>query len=544
MPQRTESRFENTSLAQPAQGALIYVRVSTDEQAKQGYSLDSQEEACRRYATEHGLAVLAVYRDEGESATTASRPQFRQLLGRCEEDDGVAAVIVLNTDRFARNVGDHMRSKALLQLRKIRLYSVQQAVLDDSPEGGLMDTILAGINEFYSRNLGRTVAKNMAKKVSEGGWPRRAPLGYRNVRHQTTRKAFIEIDPKLAPIVTEGFACFARGGMTTLDLSHFLLSKGIASKTGRPLTRKYVIHLLRNPAYLGQVPWRGGAVPGKHPPLTDAETFAACERVLQEHNQGAERSRKHHFLLANLVECETCGSKLAGEFHRKRSGLIFSYYRCIGERHGAGHCVRRFVRADELEGRVRRWISGAVAGSRFRRLLSVTVESLSQNDAAARQKQIKALQNKRTAVEARLHNLETAILDGTIDRPRAKLLSVELAAEHGRLTREIENAKSPDIIVANDDIEALMTFLGGLGHMLTNRTAREQRHTLRNLVSRFRAREGEIVAVEYTPAFDALLSCDAVRIRELWCTIRDLIRTTHTSTPAVERPDLPSVAGA
>lgn len=525
MPNPARTTAEISSIAAPTQGALIYVRVSTDEQANKGYSLDSQEETCRRFAAERGFPVLAIYRDEGESATTASRPRFRELIARCEEDDGVGYVIVLATDRFARNVGDHMRFKAILQLRGIRLLSVQQTVLDDSPEGGLMDTILAGINEFYSRNLGRTVAKNMAKKVSEGGWPRRAPIGYRNVRHPETKKAFIEADPSTAPIVTEAFALFARGAMTTLDLSRFFFGKGIVSTTGRPLTRKYVIHLLRNPAYLGQVPWKGGAVPGKHPALTDAETFAACERVLRAHNRGVDRARKHDFLLANLVECEKCGSKLAGEIHRKRSGLTFSYYRCIGERHGAGGCVRRFVRAEELEGRVRRWLAGAVAGSRFRKLLLATVEALSHDDEAARQKQVKSLQNKRTPFEVRLRNLENAILDGTIARARAKALSVELTAEYERLNREIEKAKSPGVIVAGDDIEALLSFLGQLGHTLTNRTAREQRRILCSLVSRFRAREGDIVAVEYTPAFDALLSCDAVRIREMWCTIRDLVRT-------------------
>ena len=365
------------------------------------------------------------------------------------------------------------------------------------------------------------------------------------MRDQTTKKAYIEVDHKVAPIVAEAFARFARGGWTVRDVSEFFQAKGIASRTGRPLAKNYVIHLLRNTAYLGQIPWKGGAVPGKHPALIDVETFAACERVLQEHNQGADRSRKHDFLLANLVECETCGSKLAGELHRKRSGLTFSYYRCIGERHGTGGCVRRFVRAEELEDRVRRWLSGAAAGSRFRKLLMVTVESLRQDDGAARQKQVKSLQNKRTAGDVRLRNLKNAILDGAIPRDRAKLLSVELTAEHERLTRDIENAKSPGFVVTDDEVEALMHFLGGLGHILTNRTAREQRRLLRNLVSRFRAREGEIVAVEYTPAFDALLSCDAVRIRELWWTIRDLVRTeTSVEKPLSPNKVPPLTAGA
>jgi DNA invertase Pin-like site-specific DNA recombinase len=525
MLRTTQSTVEPITLAPLAKGALIYVRVSTDEQAKQGYSLDSQEEACRRLATERGIGVLGVYRDEGESATTAARPRFRELLARCEEDDGIGYVIVLNTDRFARNVADHMRCKALLQLRNIQLLSVQQAVLDDSPEGGLMDTILAGINEFYSRNLGRTVAKNTAKKVSEGGWPRRAPLGYQNVRDPDTKKARLEVDPRTVPVVREVFARYARGGLSAKDISRFLFERGITSRTGRPLAVDYVTRLLRNPAYLGKIPWKGGAVPGVHEALIDAETFLACERVLQEHNRGADRARKHSFLLANLVECETCKTQLSGEVHRKHSGRTFSYYRCIGERNGAGGCVRRFVPAETLEDRVRQWVASAVTGTRFFKLLRVTIESLRQDDSTVRRKQVKGLQNKRTAVEQKLHRLENAILDGTISRDRAKVLSAECLAELERLARELENAKSPDFIVTDDDVEALVSFLGGLGHILTSRTVSEQRRLLRGLVTRFRTREGVIVGVDYTPAFDALVACDAVRIRELWWTIRDLVRT-------------------
>lgn len=532
MLQPTKSTVEPIPLVTPTKGALIYVRVSTDEQAKQGYSLDSQEETCRRFATERGVGVLGVYRDEGESATTAARPRFRELLARCEEDDGVGYVIVLNTDRFARNVADHMRCKALLQLRNIQLLSVQQMVLDDSPEGGLMDTILAGINEFYSRNLGRTVAKNTAKKVSEGGWPRQAPLGYRNVRDPNTKKARLEVDPKTAPVVKEVFSRYARGGLSTKDISRVLFEQGVASRTGRPLATDYVTHLLRNPAYLGKIPWKGGAVPGEHPALVDAETFIACERVLQQHNRGADRARKHEFLLANLVECESCKTQLSGEVHRKRSGRTFSYYRCIGVRNGARGCVRRFVPAETLEGRVRQWVAGAVAGSRFFKVLRVTIDSLRQDDSTVRRKQVKALQNKRTAVEQRLHRLESAILDGTITRDRAKALSAECLAELEQLARELENAKSPDFIVTDDDVEALVSFLGGLGHILTDRTVEEQRRLLRNLVSRFRTREGVIVGVDYTPAFDALVACDAVRIRRFWWTIRDLVRTDSPCSDA------------
>lgn len=196
----TSETKTNASTTATAPGCLIYTRASTDRQADEGYSLEEQEKSCRETAERAGYRVLGVYREEGVSGTSVNRPKFQQMLDRCSDDKGknIKAVIVIHTDRFARNTLEHLTVKGFLQKHNVRLVSVLQSMLDDSPEGNLMDVILAGMNEFYSRDLGRKTARALAQKVSEGWWPGCAPLGYKNKIHPETRARIIQADEENA----------------------------------------------------------------------------------------------------------------------------------------------------------------------------------------------------------------------------------------------------------------------------------------------------------------------------------------------------------
>ena len=115
------------------QKALIYCRVSTEEQAEQGYSLDAQEKLCKAFALNNGYSVAGIYRDEGKSGTSLDRPALKNLLAKCQDKQSISAVIVQETDRLARNTQDHLTLKTLLSKAEVKLISVNQPMLDDSP---------------------------------------------------------------------------------------------------------------------------------------------------------------------------------------------------------------------------------------------------------------------------------------------------------------------------------------------------------------------------------------------------------------------------
>jgi site-specific DNA recombinase len=196
--------------------AVIYLRVSTKEQAEEGYSIPAQAEACRRFIADHGWELADEYVDRGESARTADRPQLQAMLTRLAEDRSIDCLVVHKLDRLARNLEDHAAGRAALRKAGVQLHSVTES-LEDSASGKLVEGILASIAEFYSANLGQEIRKGMDQKAAQGGWPVRAPFGYRNVRKDGPRRrgeSVLEPDEQ-APLVVWAFEHYAMGSLSS-----------------------------------------------------------------------------------------------------------------------------------------------------------------------------------------------------------------------------------------------------------------------------------------------------------------------------------------
>jgi site-specific DNA recombinase len=164
--------------------AVIYLRVSTKEQAErggeaEGFSIPAQREACRRKAASLGAVVVEEFADRGESAKTADRPELQRLLEFVTEQP-VKYVIVHKVDRLARNRADDVAINLAIQQAGAELVSVSENI-DQTPSGLLLHGIMSSIAEFYSRNLATEIIKGSTQKAKNGGTPGRVPLGYRNV---------------------------------------------------------------------------------------------------------------------------------------------------------------------------------------------------------------------------------------------------------------------------------------------------------------------------------------------------------------------------
>jgi site-specific DNA recombinase len=327
--------------------AVIYLRVSTKEQAEEGYSIPAQAEACRRFITDRGWELADEYVDRGESARTADRPQLQAMLARLSEDPSIDCLVVHKLDRLARNLEDHAAVRAALRKARVQLHSVTES-LEDSASGKLVEGILASIAEFYSANLGQEIRKGMDQKAAQGGWPVRAPFGYRNVRRDGPgRRGESMLEPdRQAPLVVWAFERYATGELSLATLTEALAEKGLRNRLGNPPGISAIHRMLRNPVYAGVVRWRGVERDGTHQPLVSRELFDKVQGVLDAHSSGGERSWKHDHYLKSTLVCAECGSKLyflVAKHH-------FGYFRCVGRNTGRTRCSQgRYIPATELE---------------------------------------------------------------------------------------------------------------------------------------------------------------------------------------------------
>ena len=344
--------------------AVIYLRVSTTEQAEtdygsDGFSIQAQREACRRHAESMGAAVLDEYVDRGESARSAARPQLQSMLQRLRVVRDVDLVIVHKVDRLARSREDDANIGVDIRTAGARLVSVTENI-DETPSGKLVHGIMATIAEFYSSNLAAEARKGMEQKARVGGTVSRAPVGYRNTSAEIEGREVrtVSVDDERAEHVRWAFQQFATGEWTVGQMADALAERGLTSRATRrfpegPLSRSRVHKMLRNRYYLGIVRYDGVEYAGRHTALIDETLFQDVQAVLDQRSQGKEKPVKRTHYLKGLLACARCGARLGYLHSRGKNGAIYPYFFCLSRQgHRRSGCDLPYLPVDLVEAKV------------------------------------------------------------------------------------------------------------------------------------------------------------------------------------------------
>jgi site-specific DNA recombinase len=343
---------------------VIYLRVSTEEQAKmggeaEGYSIPYQREVCTAKVRALGGILVGEYVDAGESAKSAHRPQLQKMLSELRAKR-IDYVIVHKIDRLARNRADDVEINSMIARAGAKLISVAEPV-DETPAGKLLYNMMADVAQYHSDNLAVEVLKGMDTKAKKGGTPYRAPLGYLNRQDFTdgARHSYVILDPERAPLIRWAFETYALGDWPIRRIVDALNAQGLRTRssrklTAKPLTISGVHHMLRNPYYMGVVPYRGVYHEGKHEPLIGSELWLRVQEVLTAHHLAGEKERKHPHYLKGSIFCGECGARLIYSRNRGHGGE-YEYYTCLSRRTGRRPCTRRPMRLEKIEDGIARF---------------------------------------------------------------------------------------------------------------------------------------------------------------------------------------------
>ena len=237
--------------------SVIYARVSSKDQEREGYSIPAQRKTLMEYAPKNGFQIVREFVDV-ETAKCAGREQFGEMIAFLRNNPQCRTVIVEKTDRLYRNFRDYLTLEDLGV--EIHLAKEGQIINKDSKsQAKFMHGIQVLMARNYIDNLREEVCKGMREKAEQGIYPSRPPLGYRNNKLERT----IEVDPEKAPIARKIFELYATG---THSLSS--LRKAIAVEFGRVYAKGHLQKTLKNPFYTGLFHLGGQDVPG--------DTYSAC----------------------------------------------------------------------------------------------------------------------------------------------------------------------------------------------------------------------------------------------------------------------------
>lgn len=278
--------------------AAIYVRVSTEEQAKEGFSLAGQEQALKDHAKLLGYDIYKIYKDEGKSAKDMHRPAMQQMLKDAEKRY-FSAIIVYKLDRFSRSLKDLILTIEKLKEIDIDFVSVQDRIETASASGKLMFHIISSFAEFERDIISERTKFGMTEKAKEGRVVSKAPLGYKIVDGQ------LIIDPEQAEKVRIIFKEFLESGNS--------LNK-IAKLHG--LTVRGLLNVLRNRTYIGEIKFKE-TYDGQHELLIDKELFNNVQEKLK--SESSERSlTKYTNILQKITADNELIDKLAHSFSQKK----------------------------------------------------------------------------------------------------------------------------------------------------------------------------------------------------------------------------------
>lgn len=493
---------------------LIYARVSTEEQAKEGQSIESQLRISTQYAKENDISIIDKFVDEGKSATNMNRPALQDMLGVCQDkNQHIDSVIVQDTDRLARNTLDHLKIKAILKKHKIQLIAVSQPTIDDSPEGNLMDTLLAATNAFQSQITGRKTSKVMEQKAQIGWFPGGVPvLGYRNADNpspnSTLDRRIIVIDESTAPAVAEAFKMYSSGNYNTQQITKFLSDKGIKSPKGVKLHRSLVVRSLKNQFYRGTFIWKDKKYKGKHELFIDQSTFDEVQRVIAIHNANTSRKRKHNFLLKGLLFCDDCDHRMQGEMHEK-GGRLYSFYYCPQCRKGT------YTASDELEAKIGKVMQKIEISAEYKKQVMELAETILEESRLGRN-------GERLRLQKEIDKYERALTNAEDDRYMKHILtSDDFSRLSDRYKETLTGLRSQLTNLDLDhseklvELEKILTLAEDIGHAYSTATPQLQREYLILFFSKFLIEDGKVTKYTLKPDVKDLIKEGSVRLTSI-----------------------------
>jgi len=304
--------------AQPPMVTAVYARVSSEEQAREGYSLESQERAARLYCELHGLTNITVYIEPGLSGREVEhRLVFQQLMADVTAGQ-VGHIVVWRLSRLHRNLADFLRTLTLLEAQDVSLHSITEHVDTHSATGRLLVSILMAFHEFESEKLSEDVTAGMLQKVRSGGWANQAPMGYAMERGELT------VDEAKAGTVREVFRRAEEGeslrSLADLGIGIPTLSYILSNPVYAGFTFEHRDRLPDHPRLITHLAQAQGVYPGRHTPLVEP---ALWDRVqLVRHRVSHRTDDKSRHIFSGILRCLNCGGPVQTHYAARRM------YRC------------------------------------------------------------------------------------------------------------------------------------------------------------------------------------------------------------------------
>ncbi len=302
--------------------AGLYIRVSTEDQAREGFSLPEQEKRLMAMCEYKGYEVYDVYEERGISAKTGNyRPEFERLL-QDVRDKKVNTIVVLKLDRLTRSVSDWEKILTFLEENDAYLDCANDEINTTNANGKMISRILTSVSQQEIERTSERTKIGLAGAIKVGHIPHMAPLGY---KHEDKK---LVIDYATKDVAIRIFNMY-HDGLSYKKISNILNEEKVLDKTNwRDST---ILNILENPIYKGDfIHGRRTKKPTYYfdvvEPLVSKEYWEECQIQQKKNSRSFQRTLTYLFI--QKLKCPKCKRILGGKATTKKNGNSYYYYYC------------------------------------------------------------------------------------------------------------------------------------------------------------------------------------------------------------------------
>jgi site-specific DNA recombinase len=306
--------------------AALYIRVSTDHQKEEGYSIEFQEEKLRAYCKATDMTVGDLFIDPAYSGSNINRPALQSLIERINEFD---AVIVYKLDRLSRSQKDTLYLiEDIFIPNNVAFISLSESFDTSTPFGRAMVGILSVFAQLERENIKERMISGRVQRAKEGlhNGQSNCPIGYRYIDGK------LVVDEYEKRQILEVCELYLKGYGASSIIEE-MKARGYKTKYGFWKNRSTVNAILFNPVYRGKVTFEGKEYEGQHERIISDELYIKLLEQKALRKNGSAFKRTH--LLSGLLWCEHCGGRVAAKnIHNKH------YYACYSASKSSRHMIK------------------------------------------------------------------------------------------------------------------------------------------------------------------------------------------------------------
>ena len=384
--------------------AVIYARVSSKEQERDGFSIPAQLKFLQEYANSKGFEVVKEFTDN-ETAKQTGRTNFNEMVNFLKKSKNTNIVLVEKTDRLYRNFNDYITIGNM----GLDIHFVKENTIfgkDSRSQDKFIQEIRLVMAKNYIDNLSEEIRKGLREKAEQGYLPNKPPHGYKRINNK-----LVEIDKEQADFILRAFNLYSKGDKSLETVCQQLRDEGYIYKSYKPRISKPALeNMLRNVFYKGLIFYRGKIYKGVHEPIISEQLFEKVQQAFKRDGKPLKR-KDHDFIFSNLMKCPDCGCNITAEIKKGK----YIYYHCSWGK-GKKNCSNKdYVRQEALEEQFEEVVKRISLDEEQKEWL-VNALKTSLNDAQTYHRERIANLNKQASqLRERIDKIYIDKLDGKID---------------------------------------------------------------------------------------------------------------------------------